>query len=235
VRVKFNALGTTGLRLAGSCALSYWAGWVAWVTAGALMLLGEFHLRVPDPPGFYYFEAAAGILLPFFALALADHYSVTHYHQVWTDLLRPGRAPLMLDSGAVDRLREELRGNLLLRWFAPPASKHIGGHLLTVSLWYRAVALPQSAGFWQRYGEWLADVVCGYFLMLLAVGGGAVWLFASSEGQDWLLCASMLCAGVGLAVLGYSAVRFAARRQAILDYFRTWLLDKAKTQRESEG
>jgi hypothetical protein len=35
-----------------------------------------------------------------------------------------------------------------------------------------------------------------------------------------------LIGAIGMATLGYSSIRLAARRQAILDFFNTWLDEK---------
>lgn len=222
---KINALGTVGLRLSNACAPYHWIGWVAWCAAGLTALYAEYCLRVPDPPGGYLFEAALGILWPFIALVLADDLSLAHYQQPWIDLSRPGTAPRMLDASAVDNIRDELRSHPILRWFAPPESREISAQLLTTALWYKAVALHPSHGFRARYGEWLLDALGGYGTLLSIIAVGYLWLNTTEGRLDWLLHAALLLLCLPLAVLGHSVIRFAARRQAILDYFRTWRLD----------
>lgn len=233
MQLKFNALGTVGLRLSGACAAYYWIGWIAWCAAGLTAIYAEYCLRVPEPPAGYIIETALGILIPYFALMIGDHFSIETYMQVWFDLQRPGCAPQMLDSSAVDRIREELRGNVLLRWFRPPASKELGAQLATTALWYKAMALHPSRGFWARYGEWVADVLVA-IVTLAGLGSTAYfWLNAGVGMLDWLLHVSLLAMCLPLAVIGYSVIRFAARRQAILDYFRTWRLDADEFEQAS--
>jgi hypothetical protein len=233
VQLKFNALSTLGLRFGGACAAYYWTGWLAWCAAGLTVLYAEYHLRVPEPPGGYIVETALGLLIPYFALALGDHVSIESYMRVWFDLQRPGCAPQMLDQSAVDRIREELRANVLLRWFRPPVSKDLGAQLVTTALWYKAMALHPSLGFWARYGEWVIDVL----VALISIAGlaGIAWLWLSAEiGKlDWLLHVALLGLCPPLVVIGYSVIRFAARRQAILDYFRTWRLDADEYEQAS--
>lgn len=225
MQLKFNARSNAGLRLSGACAAYYWIGWLAWTAAGITALIAEYHLRVPEPPAGYLVETALGILIPFLALVFGDHVSLATYMRVWFDLQKPGLAPQMLDSSAVDRMREELRGNVLLRWFRPPASKELGAQLATTALWYKAMALHPSHGFWARYHEWVIDVLVAY----AAMGGLAtiayLWLSAGVGELDWLLHLALLGMCLPLVVIGYSVIRFAGRRQAILDYFRTWRLD----------
>jgi hypothetical protein len=225
VQLKFNALNTLGLRFGGACAAYYWIGWVAWCAAGITTLYAEYHLRVPQPPAGYIVETTLGLLIPYLALMLGDHVSLESYMQVWFDLRRPGCAPQMLDASAVDRIREELRSHMLLRWFRPPASKKLGAQLVTTALWYKAMSLHPSRGFWARYSEWMIDVL----VVILALTGLAtiawLWLFSGVGQLDWLLHVALLGTCLPLLVIGYSVIRFAARRQAILDYFRTWRLD----------
>jgi hypothetical protein len=225
VRGKINELGTVGLRLGTACAGYFWAGWVAWSAAGITALYAEYHLRAPQPPTGYLLESTLGILLPFLALGLADNFSLESYLQVWRDLQRHGSAPRMLDSSAIEHIRAELRTHPALRWFAPPESKSIEAQLMTTALWYKAVALPPAAGFKARYGEWLLDTLGGYGALLCFIAVGYLWLNTRQGECDLLWHLALLGLCLPLTVLGRSVIRFAARRQAILDYFRTWRLD----------
>ncbi len=114
---------------------------------------------------------------------------------------------------------------MLLRWFAPPVTPRYQAQLLTTALWYKAVALHPSRGFWARYGEWLLDVLGGYGTLLAWIAVAYLWLNATGSELDWLLHCALLLLCLPLALLGLSVIRFAARRQALLDYFRTWRLD----------
>lgn len=225
MRWKFNALAMVGLRLDGACAAHFWVGWLAWCVAGLSALYAEFHLRVHDPPVGYLFEAGMGLLLPFAALQYADHVSLMAYQRVWFDLTRPGLAPAMLEINVADRIRAELAGNLLLRWFRPPKTTSLPAQMMTIALWYTAVALHPSRGFFARYGEWVVDVLGGYCLL---AGVGCCMLFwAAGAGAalPWLPHVLELAASIALAILGYSAIRFGSRRQAVLDYFRDWRIE----------
>jgi xanthosine utilization system XapX-like protein len=233
VQWKFNALGTVGLRLGGACAAYYWTGWLAWSAAGFTALYAEYHLRVPAPPANYLIEAVLGILLPYCALVLGDHVSLESYMQVWFDLRRPGCAPQMLDVSAVERIRADLGSNVLLRWFRPPVSKELSTQLVTTALWYKAMALHPSRGFWARYGEWVVDVMVVHIAVLGIVAVAYLWLVAEAGKLDWLLHVALLGMCLPLMVTGYSVIRFAARRQAILDYFRTWRLDADEFEQAS--
>jgi hypothetical protein len=230
---KFNALGTLGLKLGGACAAYHWIGWLAWCAAGITALYAEYHLRVLEPPAGYMVETALGILIPYLALVLSDHVSIESYMQVWFDLRRPGWAPQMLDLSAIDRIREELGGNVILRWFRPPASQDLGGQLVTTALWYKAMALPPSAGFRARYGEWVTDAVVAQAAVLGLAAMAYVWLTAAASQLDWLLPVALLSLCLPLMVIGHSVIRFAARRQAILDYFRTWRIDADEYEQAS--
>jgi hypothetical protein len=232
VRWKINELGMVGLRLSGACAAHFWIGWLAWLIAGWAVLYAEYNLRAANQVAGYVIEAMGAMLVPFFALALADHTSLTAYQRVWFDLQRPGWAPQMLDISAAERIREDLRFNPLLRWFRPPLSKLIGAQVMTITLWYTAVALHPSRGFWARYGEWVTDVLGGYTLLACTATAALFWLNGAGEALPWLLYVIILGAGTALGVLGYSVIRFSSRRQAVLDYFRNWRIDTCQTQQD---
>jgi hypothetical protein len=62
-------------------------------------------------------------------------------------------------------------------------------------------------------------MLLGYVPLLLASLTIYAWL---ESGARWQLAMGGILAGVALVVLGHSLLRFAARRQAILDYFAAW-------------
>jgi len=215
-----NLRPLAGMSLGRECAFYFWSGWAAWVVAVLGMIYVELTLRAPDHLTFYLAEAWVGLLAPFAALYLADRLSLTTYQSVWGDLQRRELGHRAIDREAVDRLRDELQYNLLLRWFRPPASDDSRAQLMTVSLWYRALILPPASPWLRRYGEWVADICLGYVPFF---AGWALWFLVPSE-RGFLLALSVT--SLALATLGLSAVRLAARRQAVLDYFSAWLMDR---------
>jgi len=228
--VKFNPLATLGLRFSRECSAYFWAGWAAWSTAGIGTAAAVFFLRVSEPPAFYGWEALAGLLAPFVALYLADHVSLSGYERVSQDLRERALAPLLLDIQAVEQLRREMGGNLLLRWLRPPLSKSVREQLMTAALWYPALVLHAGHAWQRRYGEWVADVLCGYLPLFAGWIIGA--LFPGAHGQ----ALAVLITCLGLITLGLSSIRLGARRQAILDYFRAWLTTAEERARgEADG
>jgi hypothetical protein len=212
-----NLRGAAGMNLGRECAFYFWSGWVAWVVAAFGLLYTEFTLRAPDHLSIYLVEAWLAVLAPFFALYYADGFSLSTYQSVWRDLHHRELGHRVIEREAVDRLRDELERNLLLRWFRPPASDDSRAQLLTVSLWYRALTLPPSAPWLKRHGEWVADVCLGYIPFLT---GWALWLLVPAA---WGFLLAVAVTSASLVVLGLSAVRLSARRQAVLDYFQAWL------------
>lgn len=224
-----NLRPMAGMSLGRDCAFYFWSGWVAWVVAALGLVYVEFTLRAPDHMTFYLVEAWLVFLSPFVALYLADQLCLTTYQSVWRDLQQKSLGHRVIEREAVDRLRDELQRNLLLCWFRPPSSDDSRAQLMTVSLWYRALTLPASAGWFRRYGEWVADIWLGYIPFL---GGWALWFLAPTE-HGFLL--ALAITSLALVTLGLSAIRLAARRQAVLDYFSAWLAVPEPTTPESEN
>jgi hypothetical protein len=214
---KINPLAFAGIRFGRECAWYYWLGLAAWVAAVFCAVYAEYNLRVPNPPGGYLVEAFAAFLAPFIALMLADNTALKIYSQVALDLHDRNWAPQLIDSSSVDLIRQELKRHVLLRFIVPPVSHGLREQLLTAALWYPAVVLPPSQPWRKRYGEWLADVLGGYLLALCSWSVVYIW------NDLRALPIAMLLTGAALAVLGYSSIRLAARRQAILDFFNAWL------------
>ncbi|HES58452.1 MAG TPA: hypothetical protein ENO21_03380 [Firmicutes bacterium] len=227
-----NLRPMAGMSLGRECAFYFWSGWLGWVVAAFGLIYVELTLRAPDHLAFYMVEAWLAVLAPFFALYFADSLSLTTYQAVWHDLHRRELGHRVIDREAVDRLREELRSNPLLRWFRPPPSEDSRAQLLTVSLWYRALILPPAAPWRARYGEWVADVCLGYLPFFT---GWLLWFLVPAA---WGFLLAVAVTSLSLVVLGLSAVRLAARRQAVLDYFAAWLQQgdpaaSAETERET--
>ena len=93
----------------------------------------------------------------------------------------------------------------------------------SITLWWPAVIAPEGSLWWHRYGEWTLDVTSGYCLLF-----AAPLLLAVFPSRHGLAIAALLFA-VSMARLGYSAIRLAGRRQAILDYFNAWRTDSTST------
>ena len=204
------------MSFSSQCALYFWAGWAAACIAFWGLLYVELSLRAPDYLSFYVFEAWLGLLAPFITLWLLDSASLRIYQAVWFELYRQGLGVRIIEPEGVDRLRSELRGSLLLRWFRPPKSDDLRSQLMTASLWYPALVRPVKASWHRRYGEWVVDIWLGYTLLFLSWVG---W-FVSPTQTMTLISIGATC--IALMVIGYSSVRLAARRQAILDYFTAW-------------
>ncbi len=209
-----------GIRLSRECAVYFWLGWLAWVLAVIGASFGEYALRVPDPPGMYMFEAGAAMLSPFAGLFSADWLAIAVYRRTYLQLHDHLLGPLLLDQQLTERIRRELRGDPLLRWFRPHRHHSIRAQLLMAPLWWPVINAPEGSSRWQRYGEWIIDVLLGY-LPIAVVAPLALYF------DSWSMLGLMALIGaIGMATLGYSSIRLAARRQAILDFFNTWLDEK---------
>ncbi|MCH7472792.1 hypothetical protein IIA79_07570 [bacterium] len=214
--VGFDLRNMAGMRFSRECRFYFWVAWGAWWVAVWVAVYAEYSWRVPDFMGFHLVEAWIAMLAPFATLAAADSLSIKTYQATWFEFNRKGLGPVMLAKESVDRLRDELGQSLLLRWFKPPESRDVSAQLMTAALWYPALALPQDSSWWRRYGEWAVDVLFGYLPL-----GIAPLLFLVAP-KPWGLSVGLIICAVSLAVLGNSALRLAARRQAILDYFEAW-------------
>jgi hypothetical protein len=206
-----------GLYLSGANRIYYWIAYTAWLAAVFAGLYAEYQLRTDGQLGFYLFEAFAAMLGWLIAFVIADHTVISTYRRTFDRLLRRNAAMLLLDLEKTGRIRRELAANPLLRWFRPPRAAHVGTQLLSASLWWTAVIEPEDASPWRRYGEWIIDVLFGYLPLSMALVLTASFL---PGGFVWL---ALLLLSLGLATIGYSLLRLAARRQAVLDYFRAWL------------
>jgi hypothetical protein len=211
-----NASGMHYARRAGA---NHWAGWLALLAGSWSLLFGEYHMRTSGPMGFYLVEGWLALCMPFFAMYIADSIAVNLYHSTYREVQRMNLAERVLDQVAIEDIRSELAGNLLLRAFRPPRSLHIAAQLYSAALWYRAIVRPAGAGFWQRYSEQATDMLLGYIPLFLAAFVAVSWM---ESGARWQMALTALLAGLSLVVLGLSLLRFAARRQAILDYFAAW-------------
>jgi len=209
------------MQLGRECSVYFWAGWVAWVVALLAMLYGEFLLRTSNNLSFYMLEAWLGFLAPFIALWQADNLGGSAYHKVWVDVNKGGISSKFADPEIIESIRKEFSSNLLLKAMKPPASRDSRSQLFTVSLWYPVITRPPAAGWWARFGEYCIDILLGYLPFL-----GAVLFFMTNEGRSTIPVTALLLS-LGLTTLGYSSIRFAARRQAVLDFFAIW-----KTQRD---
>ena len=208
-----------GMSFSRRCGVYHWSGWVALTAAVWALLFGEYVLRVSFPPGFYLVEGFLALLGPFVALFIADSYAISNYHNTYREVQRLNLAERILDSAAIDDVRRELSRHLLLRGFRPPPSRDVAAQLFSAALWYRAVITPSGTPFFTRYGEWMADLLLGYLPLLLMGLVAAAYL---ETGARWQLGLVGLLASLALGMLALSLMRFAARRQAILDYFAAW-------------
>jgi len=228
-RKQAGARNAAGMMLSLECAVYFWLGWVAWLLALAGACFGEYIWRVPEPPGAYLFEALVMMLSWVITLAAADHTVISYYRTTWHMLFRQTVAPLVLESKLVDRIRQELTRIPLLRPLRPPPSSDIRGQLMTVALWWQAVTAPEESGVWRRYGEWLVDVLGGYLPLVV----GVIVLMAWPERRG--LATASLLGAVAMAVLGYSLIRLAGRRQAVLDYFQAWLVKRDEAEEKTRN
>jgi len=214
-----NPRGLAGLNLSRHCAAYYWLSWLAWTAAVLGLLLAEYIWRVPDPPRGYITEALIAMLAWPIAMGLADHTVMHFYMGTWKALHHQGQAPTLLNEQKLEDVREELRRLPLIGWVAPPPARDIAGQLLSATLWFAAVTRPSGSATWQRYGEWFVDVLAGFIPLAIACAAALTW------PTRYGIAAAAALSAVGLAVLGFSALRFAARRQAILDFFNAWRSD----------
>lgn len=215
-RPRFNLRSAGGMHLSRECGFYFWFGWLAWVLAIGGAMFGEYTWRVPDPPAAYLVEAVIGMTGWLSALWLADTQMVSVYRATWEQLRRRFMAPVIVEPQVVDQIRRELAGDPLLKWFRPPQSNDLRSQLLTAALWWQAVTAPEGTGYLRRYGEWLVDAGLGYLPLGLGVVVLALWPSWRGVGTAALLGA------LGMATLGYSLIRLAARRQVMVDYFATW-------------
>ncbi len=206
------------MRLAGDSRIYFFVAWVAWLVSGYCLLYVEYELRRTQFLQPYAVEAWIGMVLPIGVFALADWLVIRSYERVWFGFQRQSLGPVVLERESVDRLRADLRRSILLRWAAPPASRSMRAQLLTAALWLPALCAPEGTPWAARYREWIVDTVT-----VIAVCT-AIVLLVSSGGLDivWTTRAALALLAVGLLVIGFSLVRLAARRQAILDYFSAW-------------
>jgi hypothetical protein len=218
-RPRMNIRAAAGMMLAGECRFYFWFGWLAWMLAIAGIAFGEYVWRVPDPPAAYLVEAVVMMTSWLSALFLADSRVVSIYRRTWQQLRQRFMAPVVIEPQVVDQIRKELAVDPLLKWFKPPRSSGLRAQLLTAALWWQAVTAPEGTPRLKRYGEWFVDALLGYLPLGLAVAVLIVWPVWRGLGTAALL------GSIGMAVLGYSAIRLAARRQALLDYFSTWRED----------
>jgi hypothetical protein len=203
------------VRFSSSSRFFFFVGWTAWWFALWSLVWAEFLLRARVPFTPYYLEAYAAILAPLAAFGCADLLVTRLYEHVWFQFTREALGPVVMEREAVDRLRADLRRSLLLRWVAPPESRSLGAQLMTAALWLPALVAPEGTSFIGRHRDWLIDAL-SVLLLLLAVCIVVVW-------TDRLgLALALFPMAAGLLILGYSLVRLAARRQAILDYFNAW-------------
>ena len=203
------------MRLAGNSRFFFFVGWVAWWLAGWGLVYGEYLLRAKVWLTPYGVEAWLAMLAPLAAFGLADLLVMRLYERIWFTFTREALGPVVVEREAVDRLREELRRHPLLRWATPPESRSLGAQLMTAALWLPALSLPEGSAPIRRYGEWLLD---GLHLCVLVLGVVVAIEWPNRAGLGF----SLIVLSTGLIGLGYSLVRLAARRQAILDYFSAW-------------
>lgn len=208
---------SAGLYLSGANRIYYWIAYCAWLVAIFAGIYAEYQLRTSGSMRFYLFEAFAAMLGWFIAFAAADHIVIATYRRTFDRLLRRNTAMLLLDLEKTTRIRRELAINPLLRWFRPPHESHVGTQLLSASLWWTAIMEPEGSSLWRRYGEWIIDVLLGYIPLACAIVLAAGYI--GTSGVVW----PALLLSLGLGTTGYSLLRLAARRQAVLDYFRAWL------------
>lgn len=215
-RPRFNLRSAGGMHLSLECSFYFWTGWLAWLLALSGAVFGEYVWRVPEPPAAYLIEAVIGMTSWLSALVLADTQMIAIYRATWRELRQRFMAPVVIEPQVIEQIRRELAGDPLLKWFKPPKSGDLRSQLLTAALWWQAVTAPEGASYLRRYGEWLVDALLGYLPLALGVLVLAVWPSWRGVGT------AALIGSVGMAILGYSLIRLAARRQVMVDYFATW-------------
>lgn len=213
---RLNLRAAGGMQLSRDCSFYFWTGWLAWVLAIAGAVFGEYVWRVPDPPRPYLIEAIVGMTSWLSALWLADTAMMRIYLATYRQLRRRFMVPMVIEPQVIAQIRDELARDPLLKWFKPPRSGDLRSQLLTAALWWQAVTAPEGTSYARRYGEWLVDVLLGYLPLGLGVIVVATWPSWRGVGTAALL------GGLGMATLGFSLIRLAARRQVMVDYFATW-------------
>lgn len=207
------------MRFSSPSRLYFFIGWVAWLFAAWALIGAELLLRqigLTDP---YRLEAYCAMLAPIAVIALADRLSIRHYSATWRLLSGP-LGTLIVDGGAIDELRADLRHTPFLHWAAPPERRSSSQQLLAATLWLPALITPAGGHWWPRFGEWLVDG-----LALFCLPPAAAVCFIAFGFRSGGAAAGLLLVSLALGALGYSLVRFAGRRQAVADYFRAWQLE----------
>lgn len=202
------------MRLAANTRAFFFLGWVCWWAVAWALVYVEYHFRARVWLTPYGFEAWIAMVAPLFAFACADQLVMYHYERVWEQFTNNALGPLVLENEAVDRLRVELRGNLLLRWFAPRKARSLQSQLTTAADWLPALVAPQESTV-LRFSEAGINTVC-WLLICVAV----VLLFAGTSKETVAVAVGLIA--VALIGLGFHAVKIAARRQAVFDYFAAW-------------
>jgi hypothetical protein len=203
------------MRLANASRFYFFAGWLAWWAAAWLLIYVEYSLRATDWLTPYAVEAWLAMVAPLVVFAAADQLVMAQYEQLWAQFSRTAIGTVVLEREAVDRLRDDLRRSLLLRWFAPPRSASLNGQLLTAAAWLPAISAPDDTPGAVRYRELYGGLA---FSVLLLGAGLTAFIYRDPLG----LYAALGLLGVALAGIGFGLIRLAARRQAILDYFTAW-------------
>ncbi len=217
------------MRFSGVSRLHFFLGWVALWLGAECLIMAEFLLRVPDPPGMYLLEAGCAILAPFGALALGDYESVRVYREVWNGLGERLLSIVFIERDAITRLREDVRRHWLLYFFAPREARNLQGQIRQVTVWYQALALPSDSPFSKRFG-WIAAVRFGKILFLPALVVLAASFLGAGLKQPTPL--ALLLTSVLLLLLGYDYLLLSARGQALGDFFAAW---KASRERPLES
>jgi hypothetical protein len=201
--------------LSGDCRFYFFIGWLGWLAAGWLLLFAEYGLRRPEWLSTYTVEAWLAMVVPVAAIAGADWLLMRQYEHLWFRFNRESLGPLVLERGSVERLRADLRRSLLLRWAMPPANPSVRLQLFIAAMWLPALVAPDGTPWNRRYREWLLDMLAGTVL-------GVAVVLGITGTAGWALPLAALLGGLALLALGFSLIRLAARRQAILDYFTAW-------------
>jgi hypothetical protein len=202
------------MRLAANTRAFFFLGWLSWWAVAWAVVYVEYHFRAKVWLTPYGFEAWIAMVAPLFAFACADQLVMKHYESVWERFTNNALGPLVLENEAVDRLRDDLRRNLLLRWFAPRKARSLQAQLSTAADWLPALIAPQESTA-LRFSEAVTNLCC----WLLIAGAFAVAL-AGATRESVAIAIGMF--GLALVGLGFHAIKIAARRQAVFDYFAAW-------------
>jgi hypothetical protein len=178
--------------------------------------------RLPDLLGNYMLEAFGACTAPLLSLVLADQLALGAYQRTWFELKNLGRAPLLLEQDGLALVRSDLAAHPLLRWLRPAPGGGLRRQLRAAAVWYDALLSPEDAPWLQRYGAPLRSALAGLLALLTPL------LWWGSASAAWLPARTAQLAGIALAAvaLGTLAVgqlQTTARRQAIQDYFTTYL------------